>query len=224
MNEDYLWDKTGGDPEIERLENALAAFRYRETAAPAVEAKVLPFKAKPARFQFFRFKYAAASLAFAALVFAVSLQFSSDETNVENESAQALKSEQIASIESGSGNRIESNVTNRNDSSGEKSGVSTIEKSNDLTAKTLKNRQRSSERQIVKIKTEISTNNRRSDAKLPTTKHADAPAKLTDEERFAYKQLMLALSVTGSKLQIVKDKAQSTDEKPIVKTAMKDGR
>ena len=232
MNEDYLWDKTGGDPEIERLENVLAAFRYAETDAPAVEAKVLTLEPRPARFQFFRFKYAAASLAFAALVFAVSLQFSSDETNVENESAQALKSKQIAATEPNNANQIESNITNRNDSSGEKtndsngekSSVPANEKSNDSTAKNSKNLLRLSERKIVKIKAEIAANNRRSDAKPPITKRAGASAKLTDEERFAYKQLMLALSVTSSKLQIVKDKVQSADEKPLVKITTKDGR
>ena len=43
MNEDYLWDKTGEDPEIEKLENALQVFRYKETAPPALPAKALPF-------------------------------------------------------------------------------------------------------------------------------------------------------------------------------------
>ena len=34
MKEDYLWDKTGEDAEIARLENALQAFRYTETRRP----------------------------------------------------------------------------------------------------------------------------------------------------------------------------------------------
>jgi hypothetical protein len=37
-------------------------------------------------------------------------------------------------------------------------------------------------------------------------------AKLTEEEQYAYDQLMLALSITSSKLKIVKDKVGGTDE------------
>ena len=46
MKEDYLWDKTGRDPEIEKLENALLAFRCRPADAPSVaaEAEVISFK------------------------------------------------------------------------------------------------------------------------------------------------------------------------------------
>ena len=43
MKEDYLWDKTGSDPEIEKLENALKAFRYQETAPPELPAKNYSF-------------------------------------------------------------------------------------------------------------------------------------------------------------------------------------
>jgi hypothetical protein len=38
--------------------------------------------------------------------------------------------------------------------------------------------------------------------------------RLTEEERYAYNQLMLALSITGSKLKIVRDKVQGLEEKP----------
>ena len=33
MNDEYLWNKTGSDAEIEGLENELRAFRYQETEA-----------------------------------------------------------------------------------------------------------------------------------------------------------------------------------------------
>ena len=46
MNEEYLWDKTGEDAEIQQLENALAAFRYQETAPPALPSKILTFQPK----------------------------------------------------------------------------------------------------------------------------------------------------------------------------------
>jgi hypothetical protein len=39
MNDEYLWQKTGTDPEIEKLEKKLDVFRYRETPLniPVVE-------------------------------------------------------------------------------------------------------------------------------------------------------------------------------------------
>ena len=39
MNEEYLWNKTGSDAEIEGLENALKAFSYKQTAPPELPAK-----------------------------------------------------------------------------------------------------------------------------------------------------------------------------------------
>lgn len=39
MPEDYLWDKTGRDPEIEELENLLGSFRLRDTSPPALPVR-----------------------------------------------------------------------------------------------------------------------------------------------------------------------------------------
>ena len=41
MNEEYLWNKTGGDAEIEELENALKAFSYKQTACRNSRRKLL---------------------------------------------------------------------------------------------------------------------------------------------------------------------------------------
>ena len=51
MNEKYLWDKTGEDFEIEKLENALKSLSYRETAAPRIPVKTAP--EKKSSFSFF---------------------------------------------------------------------------------------------------------------------------------------------------------------------------
>ena len=66
MNE-YLWNKTGFDPEIELIEAALRGHAYRPTAPPALPAKQLAFT--PRRRSFFRLSlsFAAALLAIAAL-------------------------------------------------------------------------------------------------------------------------------------------------------------
>ena len=75
MKEDYLWDKTGENAEIEMLENALQAFRYQETAPPALPAKVLPFKKEHSR-KFFHFAMvAAACLGFGLFALGVWVQF-----------------------------------------------------------------------------------------------------------------------------------------------------
>ncbi len=66
MKEDYLWDKTGEDAEIERLENALQTFRCQKNVAPALSAKVLPFRKKPSRKIFSFAMAAAACIVFAA--------------------------------------------------------------------------------------------------------------------------------------------------------------
>ena len=42
MNNDYLWDKTGEDAEIESLENLLGGLRFQPTAPPALPAAVAP--------------------------------------------------------------------------------------------------------------------------------------------------------------------------------------
>jgi hypothetical protein len=44
---------------------------------------------------------------------------------------------------------------------------------------------------------------------------------LTAEEKYAYDQLMLALSITGSKLKIVKDKIAGTEDQNAVREAAK---
>jgi hypothetical protein len=46
----------------------------------------------------------------------------------------------------------------------------------------------------------------------PKTKDTAPPAELTAEEQFAYRQLMLALSITGSKLKIVQDTIDGTED------------
>src|SRR4028118_1783973 len=91
MKQDYLWDKTGADPEIENLENALAVFRYKETAPPALPAKIIPFKKESPR-RSFRFAYAvAACTAFVMIGLGVWFQFSTNETATQESIAQTIE-------------------------------------------------------------------------------------------------------------------------------------
>src|SRR5215203_3432846 len=72
MKEDYLWDKTGEDLEIQGLENALKAFRYEESAPPPLPQKVFTLeKPKHGRFFGFRFAFAAFAAAFVVMILSI---------------------------------------------------------------------------------------------------------------------------------------------------------
>ena len=91
MKEDYLWNKTGSaDPEIERLENALAVFRYVETEPPALPAKIIPFERKTPG-SFFRLAFAfAACAAFVIISLGVWLQFSNKNFEVAKDPTKTI--------------------------------------------------------------------------------------------------------------------------------------
>jgi len=65
--DEYLWSKTGSDPEIEQIEAALKSLAYRPTEPPALPAKQFEFAAP--RRSFFRFSISFASAFLALLAF-----------------------------------------------------------------------------------------------------------------------------------------------------------
>lgn len=207
MKEDYLWDKTGGDPEIERLENALAAFGYKETAPPmlpTIAANVLPFKKEPARRMFPLVCAAAACLAFvAAGLFILLPALMSETTN------------------GGSAKRIESAkpVVSINDSDVEKSPDADVANPEVSFAGKKENSKQFAKSKIVKIRADIQPTIQpvvdRKEAKPARVKIVKAEIRLTAEERYAYDQLRLALSITGSKLKLVKNKVEGVEEKTV---------
>lgn len=69
MNNDYLWDRTGSDADIERLESLLEGMRFQPEAAPAREIVIEPVR--PRWFMRLGLSFAAASMATAALLFAI---------------------------------------------------------------------------------------------------------------------------------------------------------
>ncbi|MDQ6788947.1 MAG: hypothetical protein M3033_19250 [Acidobacteriota bacterium] len=189
MKEDYLWDKTGKDPEIERLEIALQAFRYQETAPPALPAKVIPFKAKPAR-KIFPFAIAAAAcVAFVIIFLSVLFQIFSNRIEVKKELSATVEQRNTAEFPI----------------------AETISNSPDLKVKTAEKAKQFHERRIVKINKITSVNYPQKELKTPNIKVQKTNVALTKEEQYAYNQLMLALSITSSKLQLVKDKVEGTN-------------
>jgi len=183
--EDYLWDKTGEDPEIEKLENALSVFRYKETAPPELPAKVLPFTTKKETPRsFFRFAYAAAAcVAFAAVALGVWFQLSNNKIDVAE-----IPVESNAPV-------IESKIA---DDVIAKDSVETSVAPPKQIAK----------REVVKVKKPVY----RTKPAPRVVKAQPETAALTSEEKYAYNQLMLALSITGAKLRLVTDKIEGTEK------------
>lgn len=211
MKEDYLWDKTGNDAEIERLENALAAFAYKKTAPPmlpTISANVLPFKKEPARRIFPLVCAAAACLAFVAVGFGVLLPaFMNETTN--RESAKTIESVRRVIDENSKQNVYEPGVNNSPDSNSKETEVSVAGKTESSKP--------AAKSEIVKARKNVRQNVQslvyRKEAKAERVKAAKAENRLTAEERYAYEQLMLALAVTSSKLKLIKNKVEGVEEK-----------
>ncbi len=189
MNEDYLWDKTGEDSEIEGLENALQVFRYRETATPELSAKVLPFRKKTSRKIFHFAMAAAACMTFVAFGLIVWLQVSNNKTVVGE-------------------NLAETNVQQSNTVFPD---VVTIEKPVSSIVEKLQSSKPFFEQKAVKVRQIVSAVNRQKETKSRVSKNTKPNVRLTKEEKYAYNQLMLALSITSSKLKMVKDKVEGLE-------------
>lgn len=206
MKEDYLWDKTGGDPEIERLENALAAYRFQENAPPSIPslpAKVLAFEQKPAR-RYYKLAFAAAA---ACLVFAAAgsgfwFGFYNDKTTNRDFAKTTELEKTVVS-------RKESEIGNSPNSLVGKTEVSTAGKDG--------NYKQTARSKFVKAHKNIQPVVYRKEAKTANVKAVKTEILLTAEERYAYDQLRLALSITSSKLKLVKNKVESVEEKNVAR-------
>jgi hypothetical protein len=194
MKEEYLWDKTGQDFEIERLENALQVFRYKENAPPALPARVLPFKKENPR-RMFRLAFAfAACAAFVIISLGVWFQFSPEKIEVAKDSAETTAPQ------------IEKKVSDE----------ISVKKQNDLVIEKVEKRKQSVEQNAVRIRKIVPTNVRQNNLIARSVEAKKSAVKLTKEEKYAYDQLMLALSITGSKLRLVTDKIEGVEEQMVV--------
>lgn len=196
MKEDYLWDKTGNDTEIERLEIALQAFRHTETAPPAIAAKVLPFKEKPAR-RIFPFAIAAAAcVAFVAISLGVWFQILNNKIEDKTDLTKAAQPQ----------NDLVVSTTKAESDTEDFVEIKTSVKPNQPDV-----------RQVKKINKIAFAENPPKKSRAQNIKAQKPSVVLTKEEQFAYDQLMLALSITSSKLKLVKDKVEGAEEKVIVR-------
>lgn len=207
MKTDYLWDKTGDDAEIEQLEKALASFRYRDdaanfapivshlqTTAPDARAEKFSFGREFGR-RLFSIRFAAAACAALTLIaFGVWQQTASDKTSGARESASVIAPVKDDALEINSG----------------------ITGSTDSRPANVEDGAKAEERRIVERKPVargqyLAASFARRKAVSPVKKSA-AKIQFTDEERYAYDQLKLALSFTSSTLKLVRDKAESAEE------------
>ena len=198
MNEDYLWDKTGSNPEIEKLETALRVFRYEETAPPVIPAKVLPFVKKEEPRRSFPFLRAiAACLALASISLGVWILFSNTKTEI----AVDVLHESVVKPETV--NPIKPASENQPSAKPKVSDKPTVQK-------TLYIEPKSEPKNLLADKS-VSKNIRRIKAENQKPTNTEKAVRLTEEEKNAYEQLMLALSITSSKLNLVKEKIDGTE-------------
>ena len=196
MKEDYLWDKTGEDPEIERLEKALAVFRYQETEPPALPAKIIPFERKAPSRGFFRLAFAfAACAAFVIISLGVWFQFSVKKIEVAKDSIKTFAPPIVEKI----------------------SDETPVVKPDNLIVKKAETTKQSVERNVVKITKTVPAKARQNKSSVQNVEVKKPAVMLTKDEKYAYDQLMLALSITSSKLKLVKDKVEGVEEQNAVR-------
>ncbi|MFT3745310.1 MAG: hypothetical protein QM785_13580 [Pyrinomonadaceae bacterium] len=182
MNNDYLWDKTGDDAEIEGLENLLCGLKYQPTAPPVLPVAI-ELKAEPKR-PWWKFSLAFAVPACVLVVVLAGFWMTrpTQQLQAVNEvtrSQPPSASSQIPAAET----RIE---TNKTDS----------EITKDKSPKLVTTLYTPQPKKREKTHAVQATYRKRQPKQFDT---------LTSEERFAYDQLKLALSITGSKLKVVSD-------------------
>ena len=189
MNEEYLWEKTGSDAGIEKLENALHAFSYKPMPPPELPAKVITLAEKPRR-SFFKLGFAMAFAGAIVVVFStVWFLIPNRGVAVDDQSlklSQPSRDEAVLPVDA---SPMAVNIP--------------IEQNAPHVIKTVQKRVRPARhfQQMTAVK----------------VREKQPEIKLTDEEKYAYGQLMLALSITESKLKIVRDAIAGTEEtKPFV--------
>ena len=185
MNDEYLWQKTGEDPEVEKLEKVLSVFRYREAVAPAMVADREALEEKRPRWRL------SLTLAFASSVAVTILAVMWIQLG--GEKSESLSTPDLVFV-SGS-----ENLTLSVPAAVEPPAV----KNRDLPPRPARSHGRNIKRTTASLERRV---------KAKDSPVRDTVAALTDEEKYAYRQLMLALSISSSKLKIVQDTINGSEE------------
>ena len=176
MKEDYLWDKTGTDPAIEKFENALSVFRFDESSLHIPVSVSAPAEGRR-YFKFLSFGFAAAACACVAVIsWALWAPIAGPNTVPAPEGAFTRPAEEILDTVD--------NKPNMPVTVGVKAPAGNIGHYKKAVKKAV--------RPVV------------------VTARVKKPALVTEpftkEEIYAYNRLMLALSITSDKLNLVKEK------------------
>ena len=230
MKEDYLFNKTGSDAEIEGLENALKEFRWQESAPPELPAKVVPFEKKTRR-GFFRLSLGFAAFAAILIVFSV-VWFQTSSGNVEpvNDFAKTVTPPINAETSNNSDADAKTPSPQKSTAvvptavvSASRARAFDRAEISDSEAGRIRDGSRDDRgtlaltpRNVVKSEKSISVITPQNDENAKNIEASKPAVKLTKEEKFAYDQLMLALSITSSKLKLVQDKVDGIEEKTAV--------
>lgn len=188
MNNDYLWNKKGDDAEIEGLENLLSGFKYEAVAPPRVPAAVV--LSEGTRSPWWKF-----SLAFAVpacLLIGVTIAFWG--LRPESASRAAIPNVEQRSVPQIIGNEPSAKAGSETRIAG--TDEPTTEQTKPVTTIFTPRRRSATQRAV------------RADHRMPKQQFET----LTSEEKFAYAQLKLALSITGSKLKVVSDTVNRTED------------
>jgi hypothetical protein len=186
MENDYLWNKTGEDQEIEQLENALRIFSYQENHPPPLPVQI---KLTTPGFSILRWRF--------AFAFAIVLTLFVGGLSV----WLRLQSTDQGKL----------TIADFNYEDSKAAPVSSQASQPDPERIVVPNADKIISKPKV-IKTafhpvEVPKRN------LRTLKRKGEPKiQLTNEEKFAFNQLMLALSITGSKLSEVKKMVNGGEE------------
>lgn len=181
---DYLWDKTGVDTEIEELERSLGVFRSTASRPPRI-APEAPSNSSRLLKVAFPFKFAFAGAGALALLIAAGLAFlafSSEPRSVSVSYAEPAVDVAPVQIP----DAVPSNNT---------IDVSTV------TGRVAVRKSPESRRRALSKPVPV----RAITARTSSEPSEDQFASLSAEERHAYDQLMLALSITSSRLKMVQD-------------------
>lgn len=184
MNNDYLWDKTGDDEEVKGLETLLSGLKYQPTAPPMLPIEI---KLKGSRAPWWRLSFAIPPCLLIAVLAGFWMTRISPQPRTMNG-------------EKGIGMPLATNDPPRKPENPAQNPANLIAKApSPKTVTTHFTLEPERRRRNIAIK----VNYRKRQTKFDT---------LTSEERFAYDQLMLALSITGSKLRVVSDKINPTED------------
>ncbi len=189
MKEDYLWDKTGGNPEIERLEETLAVFRSRMDTPPFIVPDPAASKESASWFNGLRIALAGMATAAAAVtIAAVLIWYPTSKGDLQATQNPAAEGE---------------TVFVRPEVETPEVPAAKADQPVQVSHPATKTDQPRTPRRHTQA-------NRKQSVPATTLAKNEKPV-LTDEEKYAYNQLMLALSITNSKMKIVRDTMTGAD-------------